>query len=249
MWQIFILNKFDEKKMYTNKNALKEKERLDGISLNTNISNWEKDEKGTLKISYLNCRSLQKHYEDIITDPLLLNSDFICLQETWLEVDNTMDYEIPGFSLHLNSYGKGKGIAIYFKKDIFKHEIDIKEENMQLTKFTSSVINIVGLYRSQNGHHDKIKKHLEELTTGQKPELVIGDFNFCSMATSSNQTKKFFQENEFTQLIREPTHLLGNLLDQAHIRDTKKLHVYSSNLHSKYYSDHKALAILVKIGK
>ena len=139
--------------------------------------------------------------------------------------------------MHLNSHGKGN-----------RHEIDIREENMQLSKFSSSVINIVGLYRSQKGHQDKPRKHLEGLTKGPKPELVIGDSNFCSMASSSNQTKKFFQLNEFTQLIREPTHNEGNLLDQAHIRDTNRLHGYSANLHSKYYSDQKAFVILVRTG-
>ena len=40
-----------------------------------------------MKISSLNCRSLKKHQEDIMSDAVLLKSDIICLQETWLEND------------------------------------------------------------------------------------------------------------------------------------------------------------------
>ena len=46
-----------------------------------------------------------------------------------------------------NSNGKGKGLAIYFKKDLLKHEADIKEENIQISKFTSSDIVLLVLYR------------------------------------------------------------------------------------------------------
>jgi len=62
------------------------------------------------KIYSLNCRSLKKHYEDIISDDDIIQSDIICLQETWINDDNicTEKYEIPLFAFHSNSYGRGK---------------------------------------------------------------------------------------------------------------------------------------------
>ena len=51
--QIFILNSFDENKMYPNTKALEELERLDKISLNKNPSIWEKEDNKALKISSL----------------------------------------------------------------------------------------------------------------------------------------------------------------------------------------------------
>ena len=105
--------------MYPNHQALKELERLEEISINKKLSERKKDSSGLLKISSLNCRSLKKHYPDISSDDLLLESDMICLQETWLD-DNTIieDLMIPNYKLHLNSHGKGKGIAIYFNKNV-----------------------------------------------------------------------------------------------------------------------------------
>ena len=69
---IFILNEFDESKMYPSQQALKELERLEEISQNKNLSTWETDGSGLLKISSLNCTSLNKHYPDIASDALLL---------------------------------------------------------------------------------------------------------------------------------------------------------------------------------
>ena len=47
-------------------------------------------------------------------------------------------------------------------------------------------------------------------------------------------------------MISEPTHIEGNLLDQAYLRDTKGELDLTVELHSKYYTDHKGLAIIIK---
>ena len=83
LWQLYILNEFDESKMYPNQQALKELERLNDISINKQMSDWEEETTNTMMISSLNIRSLNKHFSDVSTDELLLKSDLICLQETW----------------------------------------------------------------------------------------------------------------------------------------------------------------------
>jgi endonuclease/exonuclease/phosphatase (EEP) superfamily protein YafD len=247
LWQLYILDEFDAKKMYPSKIAMEEHERLRKISKNNNLTEWENQESKTLKVSSLNCRSLKKHFPDIISDDMLMKSDAICLQETWLEDDSATElFEIPNYELHLNSNGRGKGIAIYFKKDTIRHVMDIKEENMQLSKFTSDVIDLVVLYRSQNGSHSALIEILETLIDREKPILVIGDFNFCFLDDSSNLTKRYFHKNFFTQLVKQPTHIEGNSIDQAHVRDMQEDNHYSLEVHSKYYTDHKGLAVLIK---
>ena len=47
-------------------------------------------------------------------------------------------------------------------------------------------------------------------------------------------------------MISEPTHIEGNLLNQAYLRDLKGELECTAELHSKYYTDHKGLAIIVK---
>ena len=161
--QILILNEFDKSKMYPNQGALEELERLNKISQNNNPSDWEKEDKEAIKIYSLNCRSLKKHFQDILNDDVILKSDIIFLNETWLESDEAnQDFVIPDHELILNSKGKGKGIAIFFKKNMFKHEFDVKDEKMQLSKFTSSTLDIIALYRSQGGSYSDLNRYIEK---------------------------------------------------------------------------------------
>ena len=69
---------------------------------------------------------------------MILESDFICIQETWLEDDTILEnLKISNYQLHLNSNGKGIGNAIYYKKEKNpNHEIDIKDKYMQLLILT-----------------------------------------------------------------------------------------------------------------
>ena len=77
----------------------------------------------------------------------------------------------------------------------------------------------------------------------------MGDINFCYQSTTSNSTKRLLTSLNFKQLIETPTHIEGNLLDHAYIRDENQILGVTAELHSKYYSDHKALAIMIKKGK
>ena len=200
-----------------------------------------------MKISSLNCRSLKKHYTDIISDAILLKSDIICLQETWLENDEAIDdLQIPNYDLHLNSKGRGKGVAAYYRKDKFRHVIDIKRENMQISKYSSDTLDLIVIYRSQQGNYDDLNQIIEDIKTEEKPNLVLGDLNFCYLDKPNNPTRKYLETQRFRQIITNPTHIEGNLLDQAYIRDDNGELECNSELHSKYYTDHKGLAIIIR---
>ena len=245
--QILILNEFDKCKMYPNKKALEELKRIEEISMNRNPTKWEQVIEGELRVGSLNCRSLRKHHGDIVTDKDLLLCDIICLEETWLETyDQAEDLEIQGYNIHINSRGKGKGLAIYYKHDYFKHEFDIKEDYMQLSKFSSRTIDIIVLYKSQQETQGNLNQAIEIMTQRSEAALVLGDFNFCYNNDSFNAVTKYMKERKFKQLIAEPTHIEGNLLDQAYLRDVKKELKVTAEVHGKYYTDHKSLNIIVK---
>ena len=107
-------------------------------------------------------------------------------------------------------------------------------------------MDFVVIYRSQSSNHKHLAQNLEKLMNKEKPLMVLGDFNFCFLESSLNCTKQFFNKHSFSQLVHEPTHIEGNLLDQALVRDTKKMNKYTVELHSKYYTDHKGLAVIIK---
>ena len=145
-----------------------------------------------------------------------------------------------------SSYGKGKGIACYYKKEIYHHVRDVKMKFMQLSKFSSSSIDIIVLYRSQQGNMEDMNDQLKQLQTEGKPQLIIGDFNFCYMDKTFKSTRYFLEEENFVQFIIEPTHIEGSLLDQAYLRDIQQSLEITAETHSKYYTDHKGLALTIK---
>ena len=76
--------------------------------------------------------------------------------------------------------------------------------------------------------------------------MILGDFNFCHLDSTLNCTRKFLEDRNFQQLINEPTHIDGHLLDQAHVRDPGNELICTGALQAKYYTDHKGLAIVIK---
>ena len=58
--------------------------------------------------------------------------------------------------------------------------------------------------------------------------------------------KTYLKSNSFSELIKEPTHIEGNTIDQVIIKDAAKVNTYSSEVQSMYFTDHRALALLIK---
>ena len=230
--------------------ALEELKRLNNISMNKNPTKWEKDDPEAVKIISLNCRSLKKHHQDILTDKLILKSDLIALQETWLDHDEMQeDLIIPGYDVAINSNGKGKGIITYYNKAIFKHISDIKKDKMQLSKFTSANLDIIVLYRSAQGNKQEMNQLIKQFKKRNVPQLVIGDFNFHYLEEGANSIKQFFLKENYSQLIMEPTHIEGNILDQAYVKDESKLLKFTVEIQTKYYTDHRGIALTVEHGE
>ena len=240
MSQIYILNEFNETKMYPNINAIAELFRLETLENDQN----NKNESG-LKIYSLNCRSLRKHFDDILTDSRVLRSNIICLQETWIEDDTPHRYEIPSYTYHPNSFGRGKGIVIFYKQDNFEHIADIKKENLQLTKLSSITVDVIVVYRSQTCPYDNLNEAIKKLLTVGKPSLVVGDFNFC-FKDQTTSTKRFLIKSQFVQLIKEPTHSDGHILDQAYLLYNERRQEIITEVDSKYYSDHRGLSVIIR---
>ena len=80
----------------------------------------------------------------------------------------------------------------------------------------------------------------------EKPTIIIGDFNISFNENTPNLIKTYLKNNSFSELIKEPTHIEGNIIDQVIIKDPAKVNTYSSEVQSMYFTDHRALALLIK---
>ena len=117
-----------------------------------------------------------------------------------------------------------------------------------MSKFSSKDVDILAIYWSQNGNLTNMNYEIEMMMQPDKPILIIGDFNYCQSEVSTNATKKFLKQNNFVKLIDEPTHIEGNIIDQAHLKDVGRTLEARASLHSKYYTDHKGIAVIIKQG-
>ena len=66
------------------------------------------------------------------------------------------------------------------------------------------------------------------------------------MEEGANSTKQLFTANKYSQLIREPTHIEGNIIDQAYFRDETGLMEITTETQTKYYSDHRGIAVVAR---
>mgnify|MGYP001197667309 CR=1 FL=1 len=156
--QIFII--VDEKKgikrewLQPNKDALKELERLDKVSINNNLPSWLNKENKSTRIIFSNSRSLRSHHEDVKCSRLMKMGDLICLSETWFtDSDQEADYLIEDYEQpHLINAGRGKGIAAYQRTEHephFETISHVKEPFLQIAPYKNKDMSVLSVYRSK----------------------------------------------------------------------------------------------------
>ena len=198
---IYILKSLPEEKICASPKALAELAEMNSRSINQNPITWKKQDKSLIKICSLNCMNLSNNYDDIVHDQTLKESTLLALSETWLDQKTT--FNINGYKSHYNSIGPGKGLALYYKDEIFKSGPEIKEDKMQITKMQSKEVDVIIVYRSEQGNLTDLAEHLKKLISNEVNTLVTGDFNLCYVSNRNNKVTKSLENDGFTQLIHE----------------------------------------------
>ena len=190
--------------------------------------NIDRFEKFDLKIMCLNVLSLQNNFVEISRKIESTKCAVACLQETWLDKTSSGDaYQIETFELSLNSQGRGRGIATYFKKPFVVTE-SFNQSDCQITKISSEDVDIINLYRSQECKN--IEQLIRPLINLKKKTIVVGDTNINLENQRSHSFVKMMIENlRFEQLVTRPTFdrlpsFKPSLLDQVYVSpDLKEL--------------------------
>ena len=151
-----------------------------------------------------------------------------------------------GYKLHLNSHGRGKGLAIYSKEDLFQHVFDINKPNLQITKMSTEQTDIIIVYRSQEENFRSVKNDIEPLINLNKTTLIVGDLNYCAKS-GRNELSEYFQETKFTQLVTEATHIKGAVLDHVQFRGNQDSTPFVEGYPAYYtYDDHDIITVLLE---
>ena len=247
--QLYIIGSLPEGKFYASKEALTELERLNSVSINRNPPLWEQELDWSLKIGVLNCHSLADKILDLQNDPMMKFGDIICLSETWLRSDSySENLRLPGYELHLNSMGEGKGIACYFKHEKANITTDIKSPKFQMTKVKTPDIDIINVYRSSGADNKEMIDKLKQIIDMDKTTIVTGDFNLCFLNQRSNWVIEFLEDHGFSQHVIGATHLMGGHIDHVYSNHDPNDFDVNILMYSPYYTcqDHDALLITVR---
>ena len=246
--QVFILGSLPKNKFYADSQALEELERLHSVSVNKNPPIWEQSLHWSLKISSFNIRSLHEHMDDLKADPVIKFSDIICLCETWLTIDMNMHaFKIDGYDLHLNSVDHGKGLAVYYKREIFQHNADIKKPLFQITKMSSTDLDVISVYKSSGGNKMEVLEFIKSLIDDQRSTMICGDFNFCSIIEKKSVFIKTLNAIGFEERVQVATHIKGGHIDHVYFRSPRQNLSLEVMLYSPYYptKDHDAICSTV----
>ena len=119
-------------------------------------------------------------------------------------------------------------------------------QKMQLCKFRSSTLDVITVYRSEQGNSLELLEHIKKLITPGNNTVICGDFNICYLSTRNNRITKYLEENGFKQLVKEATHIQGRLIDHFYIRLKQENSAKTSlQRYSPYYSDHDAICTTI----
>ena len=145
-----------------------------------------------------------------------------------------------------NSVGRGRGISVYYNSSKFDHKEDIKEEKIQVSKFSGGKFDLVVVYRAPNGNDGKLRDHLAHLIDFKRSTMVCGDFNMCYIDNKKNRTTNFLLNTGFKQHVKEATHIDGGHIDHVYW-NSEDIIVPTVDLYSPYYTakDHDALCVSI----
>jgi hypothetical protein len=204
---------------------------------------------------------LKDNIEDVKADKLLTFSNIMIFGETWLETSESSNYTLSalcqtsdfdtnlnndasslylqGYELHLNSVGRGRGIAAYFQNETFNVKQAISREDLQLTVLESEDLCVIGLYRSNTD--TTLSHYLKDIIPSTGDCIVIGDFNICTKRLPNHEAFETLNALGFQLVTTEATHIDGGHLDQIWLRtESCKKDIM---MYSPYYTakDHDAL--------
>ena len=197
-------------------------------------------------------RSLNAHLADVLADPTLLESDVLCLQETWCRRSDAIPV-IPGYTCYLAGEGKGKGVATFVKSHLVERKKLLRVEKIGNEEFIHGLklyfldMHIINVYQPPNpssqGHLNESVQILRRSIDPHQQTMICGDFNFNHLKEPGHKIGAALKSLGFRQIVMQPTTIYGSCLDHVYLR-SNFLHKYK--LYYPYYSDHECVCVMLK---
>ena len=240
--QIVIMQDFKESSVRIDPKALEELHKMNARCINRNPEPWRDGKEGT-RIAALNIMNLRNNHEYLVQDPTLKFADIVCLTETWLN-QGEEDLAMEGYEVAYNSVGGGKGVAAFYKAEVFNFKNDCRLERAQMSMFESPALDVIVVYRSQGQNLEEIADKVDVWRDPAKLTVVCGDMNICLKKEARNKLSVELESMGFAQLNEEATHIGGGHID--HMYMTREASGRATlERYTPFYSDHDALCLTV----
>ena len=119
-------------------------------------------------------------------------------------------------------------------------------EGFSISKLECPKLDVIGVYRSQEGIVQDLIWQLQELITPGRTTVIGGDMNICALANPKNYISESLREMGFSQLVKNATLIEGGMIDHVYIKQGEITKVsYIIEEFPKYYSDHDGVGIIL----
>ena len=243
--QIVIMQDFKDTSVRIDPKALAELKEMNERCINRNPESWRDGKEGT-RIAALNIMNLRNSHRYLVQDPTLKFADIVCLSETWMN-EGEEGFAMEGYEVAYNSVGAGKGVAAFYKAEVFRVKNDCRLERAQMSMFESPEVDVIVVYRSQGQNLEVIADKVDVWRNPAKLTVVCGDMNVCLKKEERNKLTVELESMGFAQLNEEATHIGGGHIDHMYVSREATSRA-TLQRYTPFYSDHDALCLTVADG-
>lgn len=137
---------------------------------------------------------------------------------------------------------KYRSLAVLYNTFCFKCDDTENYNGVMYVQFSSVLVptfKLLLVYRKNNSNIQGFITLITYLATVKDVDIILGDFN--DNFSTDGILSRAICNLDFTQLVSEPTHLRGALLDQVYMKNNCNLCILEAIDKSVYFSDHEAI--------
>ena len=210
--------------------------------------NSRKINDNSIVITLLNTRSYNKHKNDIKSDHVLMESDVLCLTETQIPLNSQCDTKLDSFTLVTNNnVDKFLSILVGLRESVQLTHVEKCPGAMLFkllkTTFYENTISCLLLYRKNSFNREDSLYLIQHFLANEPIDIILGDFNVNAL-NGNNYFADYL--TDYKQVVTEPTHISGSLIDHIYIHDNLFQVVNIETLvKNVYFSDHDAIKLIL----
>ena len=138
--------------------------------------------------------------------------------------------------------GRGKGISTFYQRT-FSWDQDINNPAYQITKLRSESLDVINIYRSAGAQTESLIHDVSSLISSGKHTLIVGDFNLCYISDYSHQLFEALRVKGFQQIVKNPTHIEGRLIDLVFTNNLDPDINYQVEQQAQFFTDHDLIEV------